>query len=434
MKTKSKRTLTSKLRFPEFVGSPLHSVRLGDVTIESTIRNDNGLQATSVMGVRKGYGIVPMEERLVASDISRYKLVEKDWFAYNPMRLNIGSIARSGHDSDVLVSPDYVVFRCLEAGISPGLSHDYLDHFRESDQWGAFVTEAGDGGVRVRIYYKDIAQLWLTVPDIDEQRRIADCLDSLDGVIAAEGRKLVALGDHKRGLMQQLFPQPGETQPHLRFPEFRDKVKWGKWQFGELYDFKPNNTFSRDQLNYDIRTVKNIHYGDIHTRFATHFHVNAEDVPYVNTKALPEDPNPEAFCRAGDVIFADASEDLADVGKCIEIIDLDSERVLAGSHTILARPHSSSLAVGFAGYLFKSRCFRNGIEKEAQGTKVMQISPKRLAKIDVLLPLDVSEQKKIADCLSFLDTQIAAQMAKIDELKQRKRGLMQQLFPAPEES
>lgn len=64
----------------------------------------------------------------------------------------------------------------------------------------------------------------------------------------------------------------------------------------------------------------------------------------------------------------------------------------------------------------------------------MQISPKRLAKIDVLLPLDVSEQKKIADCLSFLDTQIAAQMAKIDELKQRKRGLMQQLFPAPEES
>ena len=164
------------------------------------------------MGVKKEDGIVPMAERLVAADISRYKLVRNNWFAYNPMRLNIGSIARWQGESDVLVSPDYVVFRFLERAIPTTLLPEYFDGFRGSRQWNAFVSEAGDGGVRVRIYYSDIAQLQLALPDVEEQQKIADCLGSLDGLIAAEGRKLEALHQHKQGLMQQLFPQPGETQ------------------------------------------------------------------------------------------------------------------------------------------------------------------------------------------------------------------------------
>ena len=59
-------------------------------------------------------------------------------------------------------------------------------------------------------------------PKSGEQQKIADCLGSLDDLIAAEGRKLEALRQHKQGLMQQLFPQPGETVPQLRFPEFED--------------------------------------------------------------------------------------------------------------------------------------------------------------------------------------------------------------------
>ncbi len=270
-------------------------------------------------------------------------------------------------------------------------------------------------------------------PTASEQQKIADCLGSLDDLISAEGRKLAALRDHKKGLMQQLFPREGETRPRLRFPGFRDAGAWVKQPFEALYAFKPNNTYSRDKLNYDEGSVKNIHYGDIHTRFGTHFHVSEEEVPYVIAEVLPEEPHPEAFCKPGDVIFADASEDLADVGKCIEIIEVGDELVLSGSHTILARPRTSSIAVGFAGYLFKSRCLREGIEREAQGTKVMQISPKRLAKVDVLFPPDENEQQRIADCLSALDATITSQVEKLDALRTHKRGLMQQLFPSPED-
>lgn len=152
--------LVPKLRFREFRGAALQSVRLGEVTEESRRRNGNKHSIASVMGVSKAEGIVPMEARIIAADIERYKIVEHDWFAYNPMRLNIGSIARWKGEGEILVSPDYVVFKCImadELGLVPG----YFDYFRQTKAWEDFVAEGGDGGVRVRIYYKDIARLQL---------------------------------------------------------------------------------------------------------------------------------------------------------------------------------------------------------------------------------------------------------------------------------
>ncbi len=201
------------------------------------------------MGVKKEDGIVPMVERLVAADISRYKLVRNNWFAYNPMRLNIGSIARWQGESDVLVSPDYVVFRCLERSMPTTLLPEYFDSFRGSRQWDAFVSEAGDGGVRVRIYYRDIAQLQLALPDVEEQQNIADCLGSLGDLIATEGRKLDALRQHKQGLMQQLFPRPGETVPQLRFPEFEDAPGWRQATIGEFSPFSYGKSLRKDIRN-----------------------------------------------------------------------------------------------------------------------------------------------------------------------------------------
>ena len=425
-------SLVPKLRFPEFIGQVLHDVRLGEVTEESTARNGSRLPPASVMGVRKEDGIVPMEERLVATDISRYKLVRSNWFAYNPMRLNIGSIARWQGDSVVLVSPDYVVFRCLEQSTPAALHPEYLDHFRRSSQWDAFVNEAGDGGIRVRIYYRNISQLRLIVPDVVEQQKIAACLSSLDDLIAAEDRKLEALRQHKQGLMQQLFPQPGETVPRLRFPEFRGDPTWSAPQLAELYGFKRTNTLSRDKLNYEVGEIRNIHYGDIHTKFNPLFRVGEEYVPYISPDASASEFDDDVFCEEGDIVLADASEDLNDVGKAIEVVSLDGERVVAGTHTILGTRRGDVPVVGFGGQLFQSTAVRAGIMKEAQGAKVYGISAKRISAVPVPLPPTAAEQQKIAKCLSALDTRIGVQLANVDTLRTHKQGLMQQLFPSLE--
>lgn len=217
--------------------------------------------------------------------------------------------------------------------------------------------------------------------------------------------------------------------PKLRFPEFHKAGHWIRESMGQVFDFLPNNSLSRDKLNYEHGTVKNIHYGDIHTKFKTLFKIDEEVVPFINKTESLEKYKPESYCREGDLIFADASEDLEDIGKSIELVSLNNEKILSGTHTILARPKENKFFIGFAGYLFKSNFIRDQIKSESQGAKVLGISAKKLAKIDLLFPEKKQEQQKIAECFSSLDELIAAQRKKIEALKDYKKGLLQQLFP-----
>lgn len=222
--------------------------------------------------------------------------------------------------------------------------------------------------------------------------------------------------------------------PKLRFPEFRDAGEWSSKPMGEVYSYKGNNSLSRDKLNYENGLIRNIHYGDIHTKFSTLFDITKEVVPYINESEPQESIKAENYCIEGDIIFADASEDLDDIGKSIEIVNLNGERVVSGSHTILARQSVARLVIGFGGYLVKSHAIRKQIKKESQGTKVLGLSGARLAKITIPFPSDKTEQQKIADCLSSLDDLITTQTQKLAALKTHKKGLMQQLFPAEGET
>ncbi|MFZ4616715.1 MAG: restriction endonuclease subunit S [Rectinemataceae bacterium] len=225
-----------------------------------------------------------------------------------------------------------------------------------------------------------------------------------------------------------------KATPRLRFPEFRGGDGWNTARMTDLYSCMRNNALSRDKLNYEHGTVKNIHYGGIHTKFSTLFDIGEERVPYINATEEIPDADSGDYCIEGDIILADASEDMTDVGKSIEIIRLNNERLLSDQHTILARPKDRTLTVGFGGHLFRSGQIRSQIQKEAQGTKVYAISATRLANIEIAYPSKKEEQQKIADCLGSLDELIIAQGKRVEALKSHKRGLMQELFPGEGET
>ncbi|SIT97425.1 type I restriction enzyme, S subunit [Epilithonimonas bovis DSM 19482] len=192
-------------------------------------------------------------------------------------------------------------------------------------------------------------------------------------------------------------------------------------------DFKITNSFSRENLNYENGTVKNIHYGDIHTKFQALFDIRNEVVPFINEDINIRRISEDNFCKEGDIIFADASEDLEDVGKSIEVINLNDVRLLSGLHTLLARPKENVFHLGFNAYLFKSNRVRTQIQRESQGTKVLSINVGRISKIELSFPA-VKEQQKIASFLSLIDERIQTQIKIIEQLETLIKGLSEKLF------
>ncbi|MHB1665301.1 MAG: restriction endonuclease subunit S [bacterium] len=213
--------------------------------------------------------------------------------------------------------------------------------------------------------------------------------------------------------------------PELRFKEFNGE--WEERRLGELFSFFSTNSFSRDNLNYGIGEVKNIHYGDIHTKFRSLFNITKEYVPFINKEILNGKITEINFCKEGDIVIADASEDYEGIGKAIELVNLNNEKVVAGLHTLMARPINNKLTIGFTGHMLKSNNVRYRIKMIAQGTKVLSISSKRMKEISLNIPA-LSEQQKIASFLTAVDKKIEIVTKKIEHLENYKKGLMQKLL------
>jgi type I restriction enzyme S subunit len=193
--------LIGRKRFDGFKNQSWRACTLGDVASESSLRNNGKLFREVLLAVTKAEGMVPMREKVQGVSVERCKVVRKGWFAYNPMRLNIGSIAKWDGPQDAMVSGDYIVFRSHEDKLDPA----FLDHYRRSYRWRRFVETTGIGSVRVRIWFSDLGRIKLRLPPIDEQRRIAEVLNGCDDEISILDKQFQMLQLQKKGLMQKLL-------------------------------------------------------------------------------------------------------------------------------------------------------------------------------------------------------------------------------------
>ncbi|EGB16358.1 restriction modification system DNA specificity domain-containing protein [Pseudodesulfovibrio mercurii] len=247
-------------------------------------------------------------------------------------------------------------------------------------------------------------------PEVEaEQKKIANCLSSLDEFIANEVSKLEVLRDHKCGLMQQLFPQEGQTQPRLRFPEFRNKPGWSKCKLGDLVSISSGKSPSQYALSSDGR-YPFIKVEDLNN--CTKYQVNSRE-----------------YCNDAKGVVSEGALLFPKRGAAIELnkIRITSVGILFDTNLMAIIPHDATELEFLFYYL---SCV--GLSQIADTSTIPQINNKHIIPFIVYKPLRL-EQQKIADCLTATDDSIAAQEAMIDALKTHKRGLMQQLFPAPEE-
>nr|WP_295740480.1 restriction endonuclease subunit S [uncultured Acidocella sp.] len=406
--------LVPKLRFPEFRNaSGWDNKPLSEVLSLVVRERPKPSKPYTGLGLRShGKGTFLKEEEDPAKnamdvlfEVKRDDLIVNITFAWE------GAIAIAGlSDDGALVSHRFPTYAFKNGKALP-------EFFRYRIIDKQFVYNLGvispGGAGRNRVMSKtDFLKLKVWLPDITEQQKIADCLNSADALIAAQGRKVEALRVHKKGLVQQLFPQEGETQPRLRFSEFRGAGEWKENTLASVAKFFKGKGISKADIQAD-GSRECIRYGELYTRYG-----EVIDAVYSRTNVSES----ELFLsKINDVIIPASGETKIDIAKTSCVM---RENVALGGDLNVIRTAQNGIFLSY--YLNGPK--RMDIAKVAQGDTVVHLYPSQLEKLKVRLP-SAPEQQRIADCLTSLDDLINAESKKLDTLKTHKKGLMQKLFP-----
>ena len=286
---------------------------------------------------------------------------------------------------------------------------EFLYQLLHTDSFVNKIMEQSTGSNYPAINTSDLASIDIALPQKTEQKKIADCLGSLDDLIAAGHRKLKALRQHKQGLMQQLFPLTGETMPKLRFPEFRNESKWVLQPLSSASDVNPTNGGVPERFIYiDLESVKS---GTLIKRKET------------TRDAAPS--RAQRLLNSKDIIYQTVNP----VQRNNFLFNINDENeYVASTGYAQIRAHECP---EFLYQLLHTDSFVNNVLPRCAGSTFPAINVSALASINIVLPRKV-EQLKIANFLSSLDDLITAENRKLESLGQHKQGLMQQLFPSLE--
>jgi len=394
MSKEEKNTIVPKLRFSEFIGNGEWSEKsLGDVLIKNSTKNKD-LKYSLVESVSNKFGFIKQDEyfenRIVASkDTSNYYIIKKGYFAYNPSRIDVGSLAYKHDDKVSIISPLYVSFKANNSIID-----DYflLCFFKTIGFTRQMIFE---GGVRNTLNYENLIQIKISVPTLSEQQKIADCLLSLDDLITAENQKLEALKARKKGLMQQLFPAKDETVPRLRFEEFNESGEWEEKTLKDVCQMQAGKFVSASEINETKEDNLFPCYGGNGLRGYTTSFTHAGNYSLIGRQG--------ALC--GNVILVNG-------------------KFHATEHAVVVTP-KQNVDTAWLYYML----VRLNLNQYATGQAQPGLSVDNLEKVALKISKSKEEQQKIVDCLSSVDELITTQAEKIATLNQHKKGLMQGLFP-----
>ena len=420
-RTKTTAELVPKLRFPDFRGAGAwQPITLQEASTPVAARV--GEKKLTPVSISAGIGFVPQAEKF-GRDISGnqyqiYTLVKDGDFVFNKgnsLKFPQGCVYLLQGWGQVAAPNVFICFR-----LKDGYSNDFFQNCFEQNQHGRQLKRHITSGARsnglLNISKETFFGIEIPTPAPAEQQKIAECLSSVGELIAAQALRVDVLKTHKKGLMQQLFPREGETQPRLRFPKFKNAGEW---------------------------VVKRL-----------------EEIGRVIRGASPRpkgDP-----CYYGGPIPRLMVQDVTRDGKWVtpRIDSLTEEGAKlsrpcpAGTLTIVC-----SGAVGVVSFLAVDACIHDGFlalveideslaSKEflyhrlstlreqfdkgaTHGGVFTNLTTTGVDQLEIACP-GHDEQQRIAACLSSLDALITAETRKLEALKTHKKGLMQQLFPSTE--
>ena len=221
------------LRFKGFT-DPWEQRKFSDITFPAGEKNRDNLPLESY-SITNEHGFIPQDEKfenggtMREADKRMYYIVSPNSFAYNPARINVGSIGYQNTGKDVIVSSLYEVFKT-----SDDVDDRLLWHWFKSPDFQKLIFQLQEGGVRLYFYYDKLCMGTVSLPSLEEQRKIGQFFDSLDTLITLHQRKYEKLVNIKKSMLDKMFPQNGASVPEIRFKSFTDP--WEQRKLGEMVD------------------------------------------------------------------------------------------------------------------------------------------------------------------------------------------------------
>ena len=409
-----------KLRFPEFQTTlGWDKDILGNLFAERSKKNN--LEKT-VLAATQDKGVIPYElmEKSVIRDrknLGGYKLVLPEDFVIS-LRSFEGGFEYSKYEG--IISPAYVV---LYPKIK--IYNYFFRIYFKQDSFIQQIQNSLNNSLRdgKSISYKQASTLSIALPQIEEQQKIADCLSSIDELINFREQKLAALKQHKKGLMQQLFPSHNDLQaskqaskqaivyPKLRFPQFKDCEGWRVVRISDLLVEKKRPVKLENETEYCLVTVKRRHGGITLREVAKGKEIKVQSQFRVFTDDFLISKRQIVHCACG-----------------VLPEELDGS-IVSNEYSVLNAKENVNIT------FFNYFCHQPIVEKSFLDCSSGIVIEKMLFKLDEWMkqefyfPKNPKEQQAIADCLSSLDKLISEENEQIGRLKDHKKGLMQQLFP-----
>ena len=386
--------------------------KLGDITYSSGKKNRENLSYES-FSITNENGFVPQDEKfenggsMREADKRMYIIVSPHSFAYNPARINIGSIGYQNKHKDVIVSSLYEVFKTTK-----DIDDHFLWYWFKSENFQKLIVRLQEGGVRLYFYYDKLCKGMILLPHLSEQNKISKFLDTLDSLINLYQRKLEQQKKLKKYFLQNLFPAKGEKVPRIRFKGFTGD--WEQRKLGDLGKARSGIGFPNDEQGgkdgipfYKVSDMNNA--GNEHEMITANNYVTREQIARKGWSVIEEVPA-IFFAKVGAAVLLNRKR-------------LCRFPFLLDNNTMAYSIDRSVLNTDFAKTLFETIDLTALIQVGA----LPSYNAGDVENVNVVIPR-MAEQKKIGANFKKLDNLITLHQRKLNQLLTMKKFMLQNLF------
>ena len=382
------------LRFPEFEGE-WEKCKLGDITQNFTRRNKEKIQYP-MFSVTNERGFVPQSEQfegrdMVGDDIKAYKIIQSQEFAYNPARINVGSIAMYSGKAPCMISSLYVCFKTTQK-----VDDEWLMQLLKTAKLNYCYNVNGEGGVRVYLFYPNFARIRVSLPSLTEQKKIACFLNLLDERISTQNKIIDKLQSLIKGINQYVFTNNGVI-----------------YKLGEVCEIRSG--YSGNQLS----SKKGLKVSRIET--ISGHKVNMKRIGYV----APFDSSENYRLRIGDILFSNINS-VEYIGNTA-FIDKDYD-LYHGMNLLRLSPNDKVVMPFYLYLLLNTNRMLNHFKTICnKAVSQASINQTELGRIVIQLP-DINAQKQICELYQLLYAKLESVIYTNTLFQSQKQYLLRQMF------